>query len=421
MPNELGSIDCDGECREQIPVEEFDSETSRIIAKHPCFNREASHLFGRIHMAVALECNIQCNFCLREFDCVSESRPGVTSRVLTPAEALDRVERVMATFEHIQTVGIAGPGEPLYNEATFETFRLIRDKFPGLHLCISSNGLLLPETVENLDELGVQTVTVTMNAVDPEIGKQIYSWVYYEGNYYRDVQGAELLLSKQLEGIKLAVEKGMLVKVNTVMIPTVNDHHLTEIAKKARELGAFMQNIMPLIPQYKFAHLNPPTAGERKAAQDTCNQFVRQMRHCRQCRADAIGLLGKDLSQEMFEPKKLQEAEVGTGFKVAVTTSTKDGWVDLHFGITPRFLVYEVKGGSFRLLEARDATLTNERVDILKAADLLSDCHYVITRKAGLHAIEKLQKAEIEVVEDYNPIDTAIRNLVQRIKNGANN
>ena len=395
MTDEFDLMQCDGECAEQVPAEEFDSETSRIIAKHPCFNREASHLFGRIHLAMAPECNIQCNFCLREFDCVNESRPGVTSRVLSPAEAMERVEQVMATFDHIHTIGIAGPGEPLYNQATFETFRLIRDKFPGLHLCISSNGLLLPETVENLDEIGVQTVTVTLNAIDPEIGKQIYSWVYYEGNYYRDVQGAELLLSRQLEGIKLAVEKGMMVKVNTVMIPTVNDHHLAEIAQKAQELGAFMQNIMPLIPQYKFAHLNPSTAGERKAAQDTCNQFIRQMRHCRQCRADAIGLLGKDLSQEMFEPKKLEEAEIGTGFKVAVATSTKDGWVDLHFGSAPRSLVYEVEGDSFRLLEARDATLTNGKADLSQAADLLSDCRYVITRKAGHVLLRSCRKREL--------------------------
>jgi len=281
--------------------DEISPETKRIIARHPCFNREASHFFGRIHPAIAPECNIQCNFCLREFDCVNESRPGVTSKVLTPDEGLERVERVMATFDHIHTVGIAGPGEPLYNEATFELFRLVRDRFPRIHLCISSNGLLLGEKVDILHDLKVETVTVTMNAVDADIGKQIYSWVYCDRTYHRDREGAELLLARQLKGIELAVQKGMLVKVNTVMIPTVNDSHLVNIARKARDLGAFMQNIVPLIPQYKFAHLKRPSAGERKAAQNECNQFIRQMRHCRQCRADAIGLLGCDLNQEMFD------------------------------------------------------------------------------------------------------------------------
>lgn len=113
-----------------------------------------------------------------------------------------------------------------------------------------------------------------------------------------------MLLAKQLEGIRLAVDLGMLVKVNSVMIPAVNDRHLAEIAKKADELGAFMQNIMPLIPQYKFAELKPPTAEQRKKAQDEAAHYIPQMRHCRQCRADAVGLLGQDLSRELSSAEK---------------------------------------------------------------------------------------------------------------------
>ncbi len=40
----------------------------------------------------------------------------------------------------------------------------------------------------------------------------------------------------------------MLVKVKLVMIPILNDHQLEGIACKTSELGAFTQNIMPLIP-----------------------------------------------------------------------------------------------------------------------------------------------------------------------------
>ncbi|NQT73159.1 MAG: nitrogenase cofactor biosynthesis protein NifB [Chloroflexi bacterium] len=414
MAGELGMTGCGGGCGVDVTEEGLDPETTRKIAKHPCFNKEASHLFGRIHLEVAPECNVQCNFCLREFDCVNESRPGVTSQVLTPAEALERVKKVLGKFDNIRTIGIAGPGEPLYNEETFETFRLVRDNFDDLHLCISSNGLLLPDKVDLLYELGVDTVTVTLSAVDPKIGEKIYSWIYYDGQYYRDIQGAELLLSKQLEGIKMAVERGMLVKVNSVMIPTVNDHHLTEIAKKAHELGAFMQNIMPLIPQYKFAHLKPPTAGARKEAQDASSEYIKQMRHCRQCRADAVGLLGQDLNKELFEPKKIEVAKVDVPVtRVAVTSSPKDGWVDLHFGNTPRFLIYEVKGDTFRLLEARDVELKDGRPDLAKVTDLISDCKYVITRRAGPHAVKELEKAGIELIEDYSPVETAMNRLVK--------
>ena len=297
----------DSRCGASVLDEELDVDTARIIARHPCFNRDVSRLFGRIHLAVAPQCNIQCKFCLRDFDCVNESLPGVTSQVLTPTEALDRLKRVMEKFEYIQTVGIAGPGEPLFNEETFETLYLVRRDFPELRLCISSNGLLLPDNISVLYDLHVETVTVTLNAVEPIIGQNIYSWVYFGDRYYRDLQGAELLLSKQLEGIRLAAEKGMLVKVNTVMIPTVNDRHLDAIACKSHELGAFMQNIMPIIPQYKFAHLTPPSAELLEKTQDECSGYIRQMRHCRQCRADAIGLLGEDFRQEMFDPVKLED------------------------------------------------------------------------------------------------------------------
>ena len=414
MTEESGMTGCGGGCGVDVTEEGLDLETTRKITKHPCFNKEASFQYGRIHLPVAPDCNEQCNFCLREFDCVNESRPGVTSQVLTPAEALKRVNEVMGKFDNIHTIGIAGPGEPLANEATFETFQLVKDNFEGLHLCVSSNGLLLPDKVDILSELGMDTVTVTMSAVDPKIGEKIYSWIYYDGNYYRELQGAELLLSKQIEGIKLAVEKGMLVKVNSVMIPTVNDRHIVEIAKKAKELGAFMHNIMPLIPQYKFAHLKPPTAQERKNAQDKSAQYIKQMRHCRQCRADAVGLLGKDLNKELFEPKKMEaEMPEAPKTKVAISASEPTGDVDLHFGNTPRFLIYEINGDTYRFLEARDIGPREGKPDLAKSIESIADCKYVITRRAGPHAIKELKEAGIELIEDYSPVETAINRLVK--------
>lgn len=52
--------------------------------------------------------------------------------------------------------------------------------------CMSTNGLLLPKYAERIAELGVDTLTVTVNAVDPEIGKDIYGFVIYEGEVYKE-------------------------------------------------------------------------------------------------------------------------------------------------------------------------------------------------------------------------------------------
>ena len=66
-----------------------------VMANHPCFSRDAHKRAGRIHLPVAPECNIQCGYCVRKFDCVNESRPGVASTILTPSQAIERVRAVV--------------------------------------------------------------------------------------------------------------------------------------------------------------------------------------------------------------------------------------------------------------------------------------------------------------------------------------
>jgi nitrogen fixation protein NifB len=103
----------------------------------------------------------------------------VTSKVLTPEEALERVREVSKHVHYIKVIAVAGPGEPLFSEETFETFRLVKEEFPHLMRCLSTNGLLLPDRIKDLEELGIGTLTVTLNAVDPAIGEDIYSFVNY--------------------------------------------------------------------------------------------------------------------------------------------------------------------------------------------------------------------------------------------------
>ncbi len=66
------------------------------LDNHPCFNPDACKSFGRVHLPVAPRCNIQCKFCNRKFDCVNETRPGVTSAILSPGQAMVYLEEVFA-------------------------------------------------------------------------------------------------------------------------------------------------------------------------------------------------------------------------------------------------------------------------------------------------------------------------------------
>jgi nitrogen fixation protein NifB len=264
---------------------------------HPCFGGDHSKA-GRIHLPVAPGCNIKCGFCERKFDCANESRPGVTSRILTPSEALDRVNLVLrhpAVGARLKVVGIAGPGDPLANPRTFETFRLVRAAHPGMTLCLSTNGLLLPETLPELLELGLHSLTVTINALTPETGAKVYEWVAFAGQKLEGEAGAALLLERQFAGLRAAAAAGLLVKVNHVYIPGVNDHETLELAVRVRELGAAMMNIIPVIPIGRFAGVKPPTEAVMEMVRNQAELILSQARHCKQCRADAVGLIGKDL------------------------------------------------------------------------------------------------------------------------------
>jgi len=93
----------------------------------------------------------------------------------------------------------------------------------------------------------------------------------------------------------------MIVKINTVYIPGINDKHIPEIAKKVSEMGVYTFNVIPLIAQYKFADITPPTMEMKRKMQDECAKYIKQMRHCQRCRADAIGKLGEDVQSCLYE------------------------------------------------------------------------------------------------------------------------
>ena len=276
-----------------------DPVNKNLIKTHPCFTEGAHTKFSRAHMSVAPACNIQCRYCIRKFDCANESRPGITSRVLTPEEAVERTRVLVERSDRLSVVGIAGPGDPLANAPTFETMRNIHAEFPDLTLCVSTNGLLLPERLEQLIASGVRSLTVTINAVTTETAEKVYQWVIYDGRRYEGRAAAELLLANQWRGLDMAVAAGLIVKVNTVFIPGVNEAEIPLIAEQAGKRGAEIMNILPLIPQAEFADLKRPSHAEITMMREICRPFIKQMTHCKQCRADACGILGEDKDMEL--------------------------------------------------------------------------------------------------------------------------
>lgn len=261
------------------------------LQEHPCFSAGGSCGFGRIHLPVAPRCNIQCAFCDRRYDCANESRPGVTSAIISPQEAAARTAEAIRRESRIRVAGIAGPGDSLANPETLETLALLRQELPELILCLSTNGLLVERYIDQLAALRLDTITITINAFSAETAEKIYTAVRWDGQLLPPADGLPLLLSQQRKALDLCARAGIAIKVNTVLIPGINDSEIPDIAHMAAQSGAVRMNVMPLIPCGAMADRTAPTSQQLQDARSAAGRYIRQFTHCRQCRADACGLL----------------------------------------------------------------------------------------------------------------------------------
>ncbi|GAB2586988.1 nitrogenase cofactor biosynthesis protein NifB [Nitrincola alkalisediminis] len=437
------------------------------VADHPCFSEQAHHFFARMHVAVAPACNIQCNYCNRKYDCSNESRPGVVSEVLTPQQAVKKVKAVAAAIPQMSVLGIAGPGDPLANpQKTFETFRRLSAETPDIKLCVSTNGLTLPECVDELCQHNIDHVTVTINCVDPEIGAKIYPWIFWKNKRIRGVEAASILIEQQQKGLQMLIDRGILVKVNSVLIPGINDQHLIEVSRIVKEKGAFLHNVMPIISEpehgtyFGLTGQAEPTAAELQAVQDACAGDMNMMRHCRQCRADAVGLLGEDRGAEFtldkieamdidYEAAMVKRAEVHDqlleqlyaqresaskpvirvqGRAVLMAVATKGGGViNQHFGHATEFLVYEASRDGVRFIGHRqvakpycegNSNCGDEAENLLDTLlKALQGCEVLLCSKVGYEPWSALEQAGIQPNGEHamEPIEDAILAVYQEM------
>lgn len=399
------------------------TQIEKKIAQHPCYSAQA-HKYARIHLPVAPACNIQCNYCNRKFDCSNESRPGVVSNLQSPAQAAQRFAAVKQRMPNLKVAGIAGPGDALANPAaTFATLEAIAKIDPEVQLCISTNGLALAEHIDQLVAANVHHLTITLNTLDPQVGKLLYAWVYHKQQRLTGVDAAEALIEQQLKGLKLATEAGLLVKINSVLIPGITDKGLGKLAKEVKQQGAFLHNVMPLIsaPEhgtyFGLKNVRGPNEAEVLTARVAAGNDMKQMTHCQQCRADAVGTLGS-----------AGACSTNTSDAIKVAVASKDGQIiDTHFGHAKSFWVFEVSPQTIRFIEKRDVeqycTGANDCDEndesIPSSISLLADCQQVHCTRLGLSPWQALEAQEVQPCTDYayQDVNEMLKTLQQGLQN----
>lgn len=396
------------------------------INNHPCFNDKVRHKSARIHLPVASRCNIQCKFCNRKFDCVNESRPGVTSAVLTPMQAGGYLDEVIGVRKNISVVGIAGPGDPFANaEETLETLSIVRAKYPEMLLCVASNGLNVTPYVEDIKRLKVSHVTITVNAVDPVVGGKIYSYIRYGKKVLRGDAGAEILYMNQLNAIKALKKAGVVVKVNAIIIPGINNEHIEKVAEKMRDLEVDILNCVPYYPNDGsiFRNIEEPSKEMVKDIRKKAGKFIKQMHHCTRCRADAVGLLGektdiglmkKMIHWNLSEEDRKIESTALLNKRVAVA-SMEGLLVNQHLGEASRLLIYGKEDGEIKFIESRK---TPERgAGVKRWNDLskkINDCGTLLVSGIGNQPKKILNLKGIHIHE----VEGLVEDAVSAVLNG---
>jgi len=388
---------------------------------HPCFNEKSKGKFARLHLPVAAKCNIQCNYCNRKHACLNENRPGVSVRILSPYQALYYLDKIREKMSNLSVVGIAGPGDAFASpEESMKTLRLIREKGYEYLLCLATNGLNILPYIEELSDLNVSHVTITVNSIDCEIGSKIYAWVRDNKNIYRGIKGAQLLWDRQKCAIKKLAEKNILVKVNCIVIPGINDQHVEKVAKEVSLLGASIFNPMPMFPveNTPFELLGSLDKDLMHNLKNKCSQYLNIMTHCNRCRSDAAGLIGqglrKDCEQILIKASNMPINPYQKRPFIAVATND-DEYVNMHLGQARYMKIFEKTKTELKFIETRmmpEKGLGDVRWDIL--SETLKDCNIVFISGIGDKPFEILRKKGLKIINT----EAKIKDVLNKVFSG---
>jgi nitrogen fixation protein NifB len=213
---------------------------------------------------------------------------------MSPSVAIKRVFEEKMKRPNLQIAAISGPGEPLANRQTFETFRGIRALDKNIEFCLSTNGVLLEQSANQLKELDVKVITISIHTVNTKTATKIYDWAIYNKKKLYGIEMAKYIINQQIKGIQTATKIGIKVKANSILIPGINDKELENLAMSLVKNGVEIQNIVPLVPYDKMSNIRAPNPEEIIAAKKRASQYLMQFDHCAQCRSDIVGIPGKD-------------------------------------------------------------------------------------------------------------------------------
>ncbi len=254
-------------------------QNNTVLQNSISYNKALNTWFEELALPVAPACNMMCNFCSKDSDCICNGNsPEYLSKSMTPKQAVDWALSQTNRNKRIKVIKICGPGEPLCNTQTFEVLRRLNIELPEHIYAISTNGLLLEEKVGELARLNVKIVSVAMNAVYIDTMLKLYSRIIKGSSVIvKSQEMADAILGSQIQGMKLCIGMGINVKINAIYFPGINYEDIIAIAKKCRDIGVKSISIISSYPNGKFIRTVMPSIGELAALQQELSKIVRDV------------------------------------------------------------------------------------------------------------------------------------------------
>jgi len=229
--------------------------------------------FNKVTLYIATQSNVDKNY----RDEKSIRNASGTIEISSAKDTIKSLRAAAQSDPRLRVVTLTSSGDLLGSDTAFEVLAAIQKEFPHFTICVVTDGLLLPRKLCRLQEVGVSAVILNVNAVDSDVGAQIYSSVSLNGRTLQGKEAFEVLSINQLEGLRNAADAGLLVEVNATYIPGVNSEHLVEVARIAKSLGACVVNVSPLSSP-RFEGENVPSSAEmaqiRQDCEDVCASEV---------------------------------------------------------------------------------------------------------------------------------------------------
>ena len=188
------------------------------------FNRAITYL----RVSVTDRCDFRCVYCM------SENMNFLPKADLLTLEELDKMCTAFIS-QGVEKLRITG-GEPLVRRNIMEFFNSIsRHLKTGAlkELTLTTNGSQLHRFAEQLAEIGIKRINVSLDTLNEEKFSQITRW----GR-----------LVQVLKGIDAALAAGIKIKINTVALKDFNEDELEKIVKWCanRKMDLTFIEVMPM-------------------------------------------------------------------------------------------------------------------------------------------------------------------------------